>query len=61
MKILETILFALTFVLFVIGVHQTLVYGFLNSYFIFTFAVFTFLGYGYLKGAREAKSKKGKP
>ena len=58
MKLLESIFFALTFVLFVIGVHQTTVYGFLNSYFIFTFAVFTFLAYGYLKSKRELKEKK---
>jgi hypothetical protein len=57
MRILEQVLFALTFVFFVIGIHQTTVYGFLNSYFIFTFAVSTFLGYGYVKNNRLAKEK----
>jgi hypothetical protein len=58
MKLLQTILLALTFALFVMGVHQTSVNGFLKSYFIFAFAVSTFLGYGYVKGLREAKEKK---
>ncbi|MBC7391128.1 MAG: hypothetical protein H7329_18120 [Opitutaceae bacterium] len=60
MKILETILFALTVVFFIIGVHQTYHYGLLNSYFLFTFAVFTLLGYGFLKRNREEKASKEK-
>ena len=57
MKIFETVVFALTIVLLVVGVHQTFHYGLLNSYFIFTFAVFTLLGYGYLKRNREEKEQ----
>lgn len=58
MKIIETILFALTIGLFIIGLHQTWVHGILASYFIFTFSVFTLLGFGYVKRTREEKERK---
>jgi len=57
MKIFETMLFAFTVVLFVIGIHQTMVNGFINSYFLFTFSVFCLLGYGFIKRKREEKNK----
>jgi general stress protein CsbA len=58
MKIPELIFFCLTIVLMIIGAHQTMVYGFLASYFIFTFAVFSFLGFGYMKRKRQEKEAK---
>jgi general stress protein CsbA len=58
MKLPELIFFCLTIVFLVIGIDQTLSHGFLASYFIFTFAVFSFLGYGYMKRKREEKSSK---
>jgi len=37
MKLFDTILISLVVVLFVIGVHQTFVAGFFNSYWVFMF------------------------
>jgi|GEM_PF-6746976 len=37
MRLFDTILISLVVVLFVIGIHQTFVVGFFNSYWIFMF------------------------
>ena len=49
MKLLAIILFSLSVVLLIIGIHQVMLNGFADSYWIFMVSTFTFLGYGYLK------------
>jgi general stress protein CsbA len=49
MKLLAIILFSLSVVLLVIGIHQVMLHGFAESYWIFMFSTFSFLGYGYVK------------
>lgn len=49
MKLLAIVLFSLSVVLLIIGIHQIMVSGFAASYWIIMFATFSFLGYGYIK------------
>ncbi|GJM59701.1 hypothetical protein [Persicobacter diffluens] len=48
--LITQIVFALTVVAFIIGVHQTMLYGFQKSYFIFMFSLAGFFGYQLLRG-----------
>lgn len=56
MKIFQVVLIALSFVLLVIGIDQTISVGFKDSYFIFMFMIACFLGYTYLKGKENMKN-----
>lgn len=49
MKILTTIVFALSVALLVIAIHQIMIYGFANSYWILMLSTFAFLWFAYLK------------
>lgn len=46
---IATILFSLSLVLLVIGIHQTMLNGFSESYWIFSFSAGAFLAFAYLK------------
>ena len=56
MKLLAIILFSLSVVLLIIGIHQVMLNGFADSYWIFMFSTFTFLGYGYVKNYKLKES-----
>lgn len=49
MKLFSTIIFALSVVCLIVGIDQTMKSGFLNSYWIFSFATAFFLWFAYLK------------
>lgn len=49
MKLLNSIVFALSVALLVIAIHQIMVYGFAKSYWILMLSTFTFLWFAYLK------------
>jgi general stress protein CsbA len=49
MKLFAIILFSFSVVLLIIGLHQIMLNGFSASYWIIMFAIFSFLGYGYVK------------
>ena len=49
MKIFAVILFAISVALLIIGLHQIMVNGFAESYWIIMFSTFCFFGYGYIK------------
>jgi hypothetical protein len=57
MKLIEVIILALTVVLFFIGVHQTLLYGFYNSYWIFMFCIALLLFHQWRKSKNNASDK----
>ncbi len=48
-KLFPTIVFALSVVLLIIGIHQTMTTGFAESYWLFSFATGMFLWFAYLK------------
>jgi len=63
MKTSDTIIFSLCVVLFIIGVHQTIVFGIAYSYFIFMLSIGLLFLYKYrVARASEEKNqhKKGK-
>jgi hypothetical protein len=49
MKLFPTILFSLSIVLLIVGIHQVMVNGFSESYWIFSFSTTFFLWFAYLK------------
>lgn len=49
MKLLSTIIFALSVALLIIGIHQIMTNGFANSYWIIMFSTGFFLWFAYLK------------
>ncbi len=49
MKLFPTIIFAISAVLLIVGLHQTMLNGFTESYWIFSFATGFFLWFAYLK------------
>jgi len=53
MKLSQIILFSFIVVLFIIGVHQTMLYGIENAYFIFMFCAAGLLFYYYRKKRDE--------
>jgi Flp pilus assembly protein TadB len=63
MKLFDTILISLSAALMIIGVHQSVLHGLQNSYFIFMMASALFLWYTLRKKNRlqpkDAKSGKG--
>jgi hypothetical protein len=60
MRIFDTLLFSLTAVLVIIGVHQSILHGVQNSYFIFMFASGLFLWYSLRKRNRAAEKADSK-
>lgn len=66
MKLADIILFVLAFSFFVIGIHQAIVVGIAESYWIFMFSLMPLFLYGYRKNKKEngdnlKSSKSGKP
>ena len=66
MKLADLILFVLAFCFFVIGIHQAIVVGIAESYWIFMFSLMPLFLYGYRKNKKEKEtklnaSKSGKP
>lgn len=57
MKLFDIILFVLIFCTFIIGVDQSIVVGFAESYWIFMFSIALLFLYGYRKGQRQAHEK----
>ena len=57
MKLYETILFALTLALLVIGLHQTAVNGFVNSYWIFMLMIIMMIIYRIRKNKQLQKGE----
>lgn len=66
----DTIIFSLTVVTFIIGVHQTMTYGIGNAYFVFMLSMGLLFLYKYriakrkdeekVEAAKKPKSKRGK-
>ncbi|MFN0048510.1 MAG: hypothetical protein ACKVOU_05265 [Cytophagales bacterium] len=48
-KLFPTIIFAISVVLLIVGLHQTMLNGFAESYWVFSFATGFFLWFAYLK------------
>ncbi|MDN5204461.1 hypothetical protein QQ008_23915 [Fulvivirgaceae bacterium BMA10] len=61
MKLSAIIIFSLAVVLFVIGVHQTILYGVGNSYWIFMFSFGLLLLYQMRKQKEDDPAKKAMP
>lgn len=60
MKLLDVILFVLAFCLLIIGIHQAMVVGLMESYWIFMFSLMLLFLYNYRKkGKATNSSKKG--
>ena len=60
MKLTDIIIFVLAFCLLIIGIHQAIVVGLTESYWIFMFSLMLLFLYGYRKGKRvENQTKKG--
>lgn len=55
-----TILISLSVVFFIIGVHQTINYGFAKSYGVFMLMLVFFFTYLYYKGKNEDLNKENK-
>jgi len=49
MKLYPTLVFAISVVLLIVGLHQTMLNGFAESYWIFSFSTGFFLWFAYLK------------
>lgn len=49
MKVFAIVLFSISVVLLIIGLHQIMINGFAASYWIIMFATFFFFSYGYIK------------
>ncbi len=58
MRLLETILLALSVVFLVIGAHQIATRGLAQSYWLLMLAILLFYGYGFLKNKRAKKELK---
>lgn len=54
----DTIIFSLSVVTFIIGVHQTMTYGLAASYFIFMVSIGLLFLYRYRKAKHTEKEKK---
>lgn len=61
MKLSQVILFSLAVVLLIIGVHQTMLHGIQNSYFIFMFTSAILLYYFYRKKADQEEKNSNTP
>lgn len=62
MKLTDILLFVSAFCFFVIGIHQAIVVGMAESYWIFMFSLMPLFLYGYRKNKQESESnKKVKP
>lgn len=66
MKLTDLILFVLALSFFVIGIHQAIVVGIAESYWIFMFSLMPLFLYGYRKNKKQNEdklksSKSGKP
>lgn len=60
MKLLDVILFVLAFCLLIIGIHQAMVVGLAEAYWIFMFSLMLLFLYNYRKkGQASSASKKG--
>ena len=57
MKLKETLLLFLGLGFLLIGGHQTTYYGFFASYYLFSFAIASLLGFLYLRGKRLEQEK----
>lgn len=57
MKLVDVILFVLAFCLLIIGIHQAMVIGLAESYWIFMFSLMTLFLYRY----RKAKAQNNQP
>ena len=55
MNLLDTVIFSLVVVTFIIGVHQTILHGLGNAYWIFMFSTSLLLLYWLRKNNREKK------
>ncbi|HEX8547973.1 MAG TPA: hypothetical protein VF691_13515 [Cytophagaceae bacterium] len=55
----QTLYFAVTFALLIIGVHQTYLHGFLNSYWIFMLVIIIMGIFQYNKNKKGAGEKGG--
>lgn len=56
MKLLDILLFVFAFTFFVIGIHQAIVIGIAESYWIFMFSLMPLFLYGYRKNKKEQES-----
>lgn len=65
MKLLDILLFVMAFTFFVIGIHQAIVVGMAESYWIFMFSLMPLFLYGYRKNKHDndgmKSSQDGKP
>jgi hypothetical protein len=61
MKLSETILLSIVVFLFVIGVHQTFINGFINSYWIFMLNIIFLSILRLVKGKNKADSAEEQP
>lgn len=57
MKLIDILLFVLAFTFFVIGIHQAIVVGIAESYWIFMFSLMPLFLYGYRKNKKENETK----
>jgi len=55
----QTLYFAVTFALLIIGIHQTYLNGFLNSYWIFMLVIIIMGVYQYNKNRKGSEVKEG--
>jgi Mg2+/citrate symporter len=61
LKKLEPIYFFLAMALFVIGIHQSIVVGLAESYWIFMICLSLLFLYGYSKNKRQQQEEQSKP
>jgi hypothetical protein len=61
MKLLDALLLYPAFALVIIGLHQILMNGFANSYWILMLALMLLFGYQFRKTKQEAAQKDNKP
>ncbi|MEP5613234.1 MAG: hypothetical protein ABJP45_13360 [Cyclobacteriaceae bacterium] len=52
MKLVDIILFVTAFVFLIIGIHQSIVVGFMESYWIFMFTIVLLLLYSFRKNKK---------
>ena len=57
MKLADTLLFVFAFVCLIIGIHQAMVVGFMESYWIFMFSLLALFLYGYRKNKAGASQQ----
>ncbi|MBC6427433.1 MAG: hypothetical protein GDA51_13430 [Ekhidna sp.] len=58
MKLFDVTLFVVAFSFFVMGIHQAMVVGISESYWIFMFSLMPLFLYGYRKGMSQEQQKK---